>query len=48
MTDRIERDPHPGLVDRIADALFPWLVELREAAAERQAEAPEREAEAGL
>lgn len=25
MTDRIAIDPHPGLTDRIAEALFPWL-----------------------
>jgi hypothetical protein len=25
MTDRIVIDPHPGLVDRFAEWLFPWL-----------------------
>ncbi len=25
MTDRIIIDPAPGLADRIAEALFPWL-----------------------
>ena len=25
MTDRIVIDPHPGLVDRVACWLFPWL-----------------------
>lgn len=25
MTDRTVIDPHPGLVDRIAELLFPWL-----------------------
>ena len=25
MTDRIVIDPHPGLVDRVAEWLFPWL-----------------------
>jgi hypothetical protein len=25
MTDRIVLNPHPGLVDRVAEWLFPWL-----------------------
>ena len=25
MTDRIVIDPNPGLVDRVAEWLFPWL-----------------------
>jgi len=25
MTDRIVIDPHPGVVDRLAEWLFPWL-----------------------
>ena len=33
MTDRIVIDPNPGLVDRLACWLFPWLSP--EAAAER-------------
>lgn len=45
MTDRIVREPDLGLFDRIAVALFPWLLP-SQAALERQREAePELEAE---
>jgi hypothetical protein len=37
VTDRIVIDPDPGLIDRIADALFPWLRSSK-AAIERQDE----------
>jgi hypothetical protein len=38
MTDRIVIDPHPGLTDRIAMALFPWLFCPSQAAIDRQRE----------
>ena len=38
MTDRIVLDPHPGLVDRLACWLFPWLSP--EAAAARSGQTP--------
>jgi hypothetical protein len=37
MTDRIVYDPPTGIVDRIAEALFPWLVP-PQAAIDRQHE----------
>jgi hypothetical protein len=43
MTDRIAIDPHPGLTDRIAEALFPWL-NPSQAALQRQHELTEPEA----
>ena len=45
MTDRICIDPHPGLTNRIAEALFPWLYP-SPAALERQHQL--KEPEAGL
>jgi hypothetical protein len=42
MTDRITIDPHPGLVDRIAETLFPWLYP-SPAALQRQHELTEPE-----
>jgi hypothetical protein len=43
MTDCIGMDPDPGLVDRLAGALRPWLFGPSQAAIERQHE-PEPEA----
>ena len=43
MTDRITINPHPGLTDRIAEALFPFL-RPSPAALERQHELTEPEA----
>ncbi len=44
MTDRIVRDPHPGIVDRIAESLQPRLLLPSQATLDRQHEiGPEAE-----